>query len=106
MEMGDRVKQARLNAGMTQAMLAKISGVDQTRISAIELNKNKKTSCLIALGQAMGVDPTYLETGVSEDEIKVDHTALEKEILNLIMQLSDDDRAREIAYIQKLIEKS
>ena len=58
------------------------------------LNKNKKTSCLIALGQAMGVDPTYLETGVSEDEIKVDHTALEKEILNLIMQLSDDDRAR------------
>ena len=31
---------------------------------------------------------------------------LEKEILNLIMQLSDEDRAREIAYIQKLIDKS
>lgn len=101
--MGDRVKQARLDAGMTQVMLAKISGVDQTRISAIELNKNKKTSCLIALGKAMDVDPAYLETGVSTTEIKARYTVIEKEIISLLRQLTDEQRVREIAYLERLV---
>lgn len=101
--MGDRVKTARNKAGLTQAMLAKISGVDQTRISAIELNKNKKTTCLIALGQAMGVDPAYLETGVSTTEIKARYTVIEKEIISLLRQLTDEQRVREIAYLERLV---
>jgi len=102
MKLGDRVKQARLDANMTQSMLARISGVTQARISALELNKNKKSSCLIQLGHAMGVDPAWLETGIAATEVKVDYTPLEKELLRLIMGLSEEDRAREISYIQKL----
>ena len=101
--MGDRVKTARNKAGLTQAMLAKISGVDQTRISAIELNKNKKTTCLIALGRAMDVDPTYLETGVSSTKIKAAYTVIEKEIISLLRQLTDEQRVREIAYLERLV---
>ena len=101
--MGDRVKKARNEAGLTQAMLAERSGVDQTRISAIELNKNKKTSCLIALGKAMDVDPTYLETGVSTTEIKARYTVIEKEIISLLRQLTDEQRVREIAYLERLV---
>jgi len=54
---GSRVQEARKKAGMTQEMLARLSGVPQARISALELNKNKKSSYLIQLSQALGVSP-------------------------------------------------
>lgn len=103
MSVGDRVKQARQDAGMTQEMLAKISGVAQARISALELNKNKTSRYLIQLSTALGVDPSWLSTGAATAEIKVDYTPLEKEFLRLIKELSEEDRAREIAYIQKIV---
>jgi transcriptional regulator with XRE-family HTH domain len=101
--MGDRVKQARIDAGMTQASLARLSGVSQARISALELNKNKTTSCLIQLGKCLGVDPDWLETGIISSDVKVDYTPIEKELLRLIKGLSEEDRDREISYIQKLV---
>ena len=88
---------------MTQEMLARLSGVPQARISALELNKNKKSSYLIQLSQALGVSPNWLETGVVEPEGQVDYTPMEKELLRLIKGLSEEDRSREIAYIQKLV---
>ena len=88
---------------MTQEMLARLSGVPQARISALELNKNKKSSYLIQLSQALGVSPNWLETGVVEPERQVDYTPMEKELLRLIKGLSEEDRSREIAYIQKLV---
>ena len=91
MTIGNRVKEARKKAGMTQEMLARLSGVPQARISALELNKNKKSSYLIQLSNALGVNPNWLETGVDE------------ELLRLIKGLSEEDRAREISYIQKLV---
>ena len=100
---GTRVQEARKKAGMTQEMLARLSGVPQARISALELNKNKKSSYLIQLSQALGVSPNWLETGVVEPEGQVDYTPMEKELLRLIKGLSEEDRSREIAYIQKLV---
>ena len=101
--MGDRVKQARIDAKMTQASLARLSGVSQARISALELNENKTTSCLIQLGKCLGVDPDWLETGIISSDVKVDYSPMEKELLRLIKGLSEEDRSREIAYIQKLV---
>lgn len=46
MKIGDRVKKAREDAGMTQEILASISGVPQARISAhahFVLERNPKT---------------------------------------------------------------
>jgi len=100
---GARVQEARKNAGMTQEMLARLSGVPQARISALELNKNKKSSYLIQLSQALGVSANWLETGIADLAAKVEYTAMEKELLRLIKELSDEDRAREISYIQKLV---
>tara|TARA_R110002096_G_scaffold297186_1_gene491701 strand:+ start:32 stop:361 length:330 start_codon:yes stop_codon:yes gene_type:complete len=100
---GSRVQEARKNAGMTQEILARLSGVPQARISALELNKNKKSSYLIQLSQALGVSPNWLETGAVEPEGQVDYTPMEKELLRLIKGLSEEDRSREIAYIQKLV---
>ena len=103
MTIGSRVQEARKNAGMTQEMLARLSGVPQARISALELNKNKKSSYLIQLSQALGVSANWLETGIADSVAKVEYTAMEKELLRLIKGLSDEDRAREISYIQKLV---
>tara|TARA_R110002073_G_scaffold161823_1_gene317464 strand:- start:635 stop:964 length:330 start_codon:yes stop_codon:yes gene_type:complete len=100
---GNRVKEARKKAGMTQEMLARLSGVPQARISALELNKNKKSSYLIQLSNALGVNPNWLETGVDNLSVKVEYSAMEKELLRLIKGLSEEDRAREISYIQKLV---
>ena len=88
---------------MTQEMLARLSGVPQARISALELNKNKKSSYLIQLSNALGVNPNWLETGVDNLSVKVEYSAMEKELLRLIKGLSEEDRAREISYIQKLV---
>tara|TARA_R110001583_G_scaffold137118_3_gene288806 strand:- start:164 stop:493 length:330 start_codon:yes stop_codon:yes gene_type:complete len=100
---GNRVKKARKKAGMTQEMLARLSGVPQARISALELNKNKKSSYLIQLSNALGVNPNWLETGVDDLSVEVEYSAMEKELLRLIKGLSEEDRAREISYIQKLV---
>ena len=88
---------------MTQEMLARLSGVPQARISALELNKNKKSSYLIQLSNALGVNPNWLETGVDDLSVEVEYSAMEKELLRLIKGLSEEDRAREISYIQKLV---
>lgn len=103
MTIGNRVKKARKKAGMTQEMLARLSGVPQARISALELNKNKKSSYLIQLSNALGVNPNWLETGVDDLSVEVEYSAMEKELLRLIKGLSEEDRAREISYIQKLV---
>ena len=106
MKIGDRVKKAREDAGMTQEILASISGVPQARISALELNKHKKSSYLIQLSTGLGVDPNWLLTGVSSGEVKVDYTPIEKEILSLIMQLTKEQRVRQIAYMRELVSEN
>tara|TARA_B110000114_G_scaffold135859_1_gene142684 strand:- start:361 stop:732 length:372 start_codon:yes stop_codon:yes gene_type:complete len=106
MKIGDRVKKAREDAGMTQEILASISGVPQARISALELNKHKKSSYLIQLSTGLGVDPNWLLTGVSSGEVKVDYTPIEKEILSLTMQLTHEQRVREIAYMRELVREN
>ena len=106
MKIGDRVKKAREDAGMTQEILASISGVPQARISALELNKHKKSSYLIQLSTGLGVDPNWLLTGVSSGEVKVDYTPIEKEILSLTMQLTHEQRVRQIAYMRELVREN
>ena len=106
MKIGDRVKKAREDAGMTQEILASISGVPQARISALELNKHKKSSYLIQLSIGLGVDPNWLLTGVSSGEVKVDYTPIEKEILSLTMQLTNEQRVRQIAYMRELVREN
>lgn len=52
--MGDRVKQLRINKGITQEDLAKAIGSSQNRIPEIESGKTKNIdtyiACLVALG--------------------------------------------------------
>jgi len=61
----DRLKKARMNIGLTQAEVAKRSGLTRAAISQYELGivKGLKSENLIALSKTLGLDPEELATG-------------------------------------------
>ena len=66
--LGDRVRQLRITAGLTQSQLAR-DRFSKEYISQIERGKTRPTSDTIEwLAASLGVDPSYLASGVSSDE--------------------------------------
>lgn len=65
MELKDRVRQAREYAQLTQAELAKLSGVTQQAIGRLEAGKSKGSKALAAIAVACDVSTAWLvdETG-------------------------------------------
>lgn len=105
MNVGIRLKAARKQQGLTQAELSRISSVKQGTISAIETEVLKKSTFIVALADAMGVDPIWLNTGVERQKQAKELTAMEQDILRLLKSLDDDELRREIAYLQKVAQK-
>jgi SOS-response transcriptional repressor LexA len=66
--LGQRLKQARKEANLTQEQLADISGVSQTDISKIERGKIQNTPSVIPLALALRIDPVVLQTGEPSDQ--------------------------------------
>ncbi|MHA6161000.1 XRE family transcriptional regulator [Pseudomonas sichuanensis] len=69
MELKDRLKQARKNAGLTQAELADKVGIKQASVSEIERGLTRTSGYLVQLAQACGVDPVWLSDGTGSPEI-------------------------------------
>jgi phage repressor protein C with HTH and peptisase S24 domain len=63
MSIGSRIKQTRKVIKMTQAELAKKSGLNQSTISDLEVGKSQGTTYLATLASALGVNALWLETG-------------------------------------------
>ena len=59
----DRLRHARLYRNLSQATLARASGLSQGAISSYETGTRKSTTGLIQLAQALEVDPIWLITG-------------------------------------------
>lgn len=70
MELKDRLKQARKNAGLTQVELADRAGIKQASISEIERGLTRTSGHLIKLARICGVDPVWLSEGVGLPEGK------------------------------------
>ncbi|WP_236189337.1 XRE family transcriptional regulator [Pseudomonas pharyngis] len=68
MELKDRLKQARKNAGLTQVELAERAGIKQASISEIERGLTRTSGHLIKLAQICGVDPVWLSEGTGSPE--------------------------------------
>lgn len=60
---GERVREARLEAHLTQAALAKAAGMKQPTIAEIEAGDYKESRRLNALARALKVSPDWLEHG-------------------------------------------
>jgi tetratricopeptide (TPR) repeat protein len=66
--LGDRVRQLRVSAGLTQSELAR-GRFSKEYISQIERGKTRPTAETVAwLASRLDVDPSFLATGVSNDE--------------------------------------
>lgn len=66
MELKDRLKQARKNAGLSQVDLAERVGIKQASISEIERGLTRTSGYLIQIAKALDVDPLWLSEGVGE----------------------------------------
>jgi phage repressor protein C with HTH and peptisase S24 domain len=70
MELKDRLKRARKNAGLTQVELAERAGIKQASVSEIERGLTRTSGHLIKLAQICGVDPVWLSDGTGSPEGK------------------------------------
>ena len=100
MELKDRLKNTRTSRQMTQKNLSDAAGISQARLSAIELGKNKRPTCVTALANALGVCAVWLQTGEIIATNKKDRTDY---LYKLISSLDESDKIREIAYLEKLL---
>lgn len=63
MTLGERLRRARERIKMNQPDLARATGIDQQLISKIETGKQKKSTDIVLLSNALGVRPEWLELG-------------------------------------------
>lgn len=66
----DRLRQIRKERKLSQAELARASGLSQGAISSYETGNRKSTTGLIELAQALKVNPVWLITGNGEKELE------------------------------------
>lgn len=60
---GDRVRQARKEAGFTQKQLAKKVGISQSSISELEGGDTSETPAIVKIAVACKVSPYWLDAG-------------------------------------------
>lgn len=63
MEYNERIKAARRHAGLTQAQLAKLVGIDQASISDLERGRSQRSSYNASIAKACGVSAIWIESG-------------------------------------------
>lgn len=63
MKLSERIRAARLHAGLTQRELAEKIGIAQTAISQLESGKTQRSSYLMAIASACGVSSAWLAEG-------------------------------------------
>jgi phage repressor protein C with HTH and peptisase S24 domain len=61
--LSERLKQARLEAGLSQAELAKQLGAGQSTIASIENGRNQSSGRLVDIAQLLNVNPAWLASG-------------------------------------------
>lgn len=72
----DRLRAARLKAGLSQERLAQLSGCSQGTIGQLENGTSSATKFLVSIARALGVSPSYLETGKEAMRSNVSETGV------------------------------
>ncbi|MEP3351322.1 MAG: S24 family peptidase [Marinomonas sp.] len=63
MTLSDRVKQKRIELGLTQTQLANLVGISQQSLQKIEDGKTQNPRKIVALSKALECEPEWLESG-------------------------------------------
>lgn len=91
--LGKRIRERRLELGMTQQELAKRAGIAQSTLSALEQGKTEKSRDLVSIAQALRTNPTFLATGVGEAGV-TKQTPTSIPVLSTFMFMEDVCRQR------------
>lgn len=67
MSLAERIKQKRLELGLTQTELAELAGTTQQGIVSVESGRTKRPRYLLELARALQCDPDYLLHGSSSN---------------------------------------
>lgn len=105
MNLSERIKLARKKAGLTQSGLAESVGIAQTAISQLESGKTLRSSYLIQIARACGVNSVWLASGEGEMHSPEDiSTYLSSELEEIMRGEHEDDAALNIALRERLEE--
>jgi transcriptional regulator with XRE-family HTH domain len=107
MHVGERIKELRTKAGLTQSDLAKIVEMTYIQIGRYETKKaNPSSDVLQKIAQALNTTTDYLMNG-STDEM-ANSQLKDKELLNLfksVEQLGNDDKQMIKTFLDALVTK-
>lgn len=114
MKLGDRIKERRLELGMSQDRLAELAGYKgRSSINKIELNKaNIMQSKLLAIATALRVTPGALLSDLDDydldakDALSVDLLSeTDNALIQAAKRMDDSQRERLLEYAEFLLQK-
>lgn len=102
-KVGEKIKKARLNAGISQYRLSKMSGIAQATISAIEAagqTRSPATDTVEKIADALGITVSDL----LDDDLKADTlSSSEIQLIDIVRQLNSDGVSRVLDYAHDLL---
>lgn len=103
MEMGDRIRQLRIEHGMTQEELGKAVGLQRAAINKYEkgIVENIRRTTIMKLAQVLHTTPSYL-MGYEEKEIS-ELSALQESIVEKVFELTPENQETLLGIIDTLL---
>ena len=101
-QIGTRIKEARLAKGLTQVRLAKLAGVSQTMIGNLEAGSRDGTTKIASLAEALGVRALWLETGklpMKDGEPKQSLSSDGLKLLEMYAQLPPESQFEVLSFV-------
>lgn len=85
MRIGERIKNRRLDLGLTQNELAEMAGLSQSALQNIEAGKSKSPRNIGSMARALNCTPEFLQFGITvTEESNISHTRISPSNLPLI----------------------
>lgn len=103
MPLGERLKAARIERGLSQEKLGLAVGITKATVSQIEDGSIKRTTHVVRLAEVLGVSPKWLESGEgSMDAGRLDLTQAEKHLVWGFRTLNEADRVSVLRTVEAL----
>ena len=105
MTLADRIKDARIRAGLSQAELARRSGISQPSLHDLESGKSKtaRSTTLVHLAEALGQTPEWLAGGKGASLTTSTRTAAEEALLSDFRRLNSSEKRVVVRMIRALV---
>lgn len=86
---GDRTKQVRKELSLTQAVVARRTGISQAALSELENGESKGTKEIAKLAAVLGVSPIWLSDGKGDKLSKHEITIIQSDIPENVLKLAE-----------------